>query len=97
MWVDDEGHFWEYKVKATVDYKARTFSADAVQNLYYDCLVTIKNGKVLENAAKTPSGMPADSIVYFVSFNDDTNPEDYGFSNYKISGFRRSGFSGDDF
>ena len=38
------------------------------------------------------SGMPADSIVYMVQFDDDED----GLT-YKVSGFRRTGFPADDF
>ena len=46
----------------------------------------------MEGAATTPSGMPADSIVYMIQFDDDPNE-----LTYKISGFRRTGFPNDDF
>ena len=48
--------------------------------------------KILEGAALTPSGMPADSIVYMIQFDDDPD----GLT-YKVSGFRRTGFPADDF
>ncbi|BEH00366.1 lipid-binding protein [Bacteroides sedimenti] len=93
MWLDDGGHFWDYKLKVNVDYKTRSFStSDFVDNLKYDSKVKITDGKILEGAALSPSGMPADSIVYFVQFDDDKN----GFV-HKISGFRRTGFEQDDF
>lgn len=93
MWLDDLGNFWEYKVKVKVNYAERTFSTEGfADNVAYESKVKITDGKVLENAAKTPSGMPADSIVYMVQFYDDDN----GLT-YKVSGFRRTGFSADDF
>lgn len=52
----------------------------------------ITDGKILEGAALTPSGMPADSIVYMIQFDDDPD----GLT-YKVSGFRRTGFPADDF
>ena len=45
-------------------------------------------GKVLAGAATTPSGMPADSIVFFVNVQGDDT--------YKIAGFRRTGFPADE-
>lgn len=93
MWLDDMENFWDYKVKVNVDYNARTFStSDFVPNLAYDSKVRITDGKILHGAATTPSGMPADSIVYFVEFDDDTD----GYL-HKVSGFRRTGFPADDF
>lgn len=93
MWLEDEANFWNYKVKVGVDYGERTFStSDFVENIAYESKVKITEGKVLENAAKTPSGMPVDSIVYFIQFDDDED----GLT-YKVSGFRRTGFPADDF
>lgn len=93
MWLDDRKGFWNYKLKVNVDYATRTFStADFTPNTSYESGVKITEGKIIENAAKTPSGMPADSIVYMVQFDDDTD----GYT-YKISGFRRTGFPADDF
>ena len=65
---------------------------DFVENTSYDCGVRITEGKIMEGAATTPSGMPADSIVYMIQFDDDPN----GLT-YKVSGFRRTGFPNDDF
>ena len=76
-----------------VDYNNRTFTTnDFIDNTSYDCKVKITDGKILEGAALTPSGMPADSIVYMIQFDDDPD----GLT-YKVSGFRRTGFPADDF
>ena len=50
--------------------------------------LSITDGKVLEGEATTPSGMPADSIVFFVNVQGDDT--------YKIAGFRRTGFAEDE-
>ncbi|MDR0891050.1 MAG: hypothetical protein LBN24_00335 [Mediterranea sp.] len=93
MWLDDEEHFWDYKVKVTVDYAKRTFSTDGfVENIKYDSKVKITDGKITAGAAVTPSGKPADKIEYKVEFDDDSN----GLV-YVVTGFRRTGFSADDF
>lgn len=93
MWLDDGGNFWDYKVKVNVDYTNRVFSTnDFIDNTSYDCKVKITEGKVMEGEATTPSGMPADSIVYMIQFDDDENQ-----LIYKVSGFRRTGFPADDF
>lgn len=87
MWLEDGGNFRNYKVRVNVDYNARTFTTnDFVEG------VRITEGKIMEGAATTPSGMPADSIVYMIQFDDDPN----GLT-YKVSGFRRTGFPNDDF
>lgn len=93
MWLEDEGNFWDFRLRVAVDYPNRTFSTNGfVPNASYDCGVSITRGQILEGAATTPSGMPADSIVYFIQFDDDVNN-----LLYKISGFRRTGFDADDF
>ena len=93
MWVDDEGNSWDFKVIADLDYNAGTFSTkDFVDNYSYDSQVKITDGKVLYGAAKTPSGMPADSIVFNVYFDDD----DPGSLGYQISGYRYTGLANDD-
>lgn len=92
MWIDDLGNFWDFKVNVDLDYNAATFSTkDFVDNYSYESQVKISNGKVLFDAAKTPSGMPADSIVFYVSFDDD----DPG-TIYKMSGYRYTGFANDE-
>jgi len=103
MWVDDEGNFWGFKAIADLNYDAATFSTkDFVDNYGADAdetpgaKVKIINGKILYGAAKTPSGMPADSIVFYVSFDDDPYPAAYGYDCYKISGYRYTGLANDD-
>lgn len=92
MYVSDLGNFWDYKVVVNCDCNALTFSTNGdAQNESYDCMVNIEDGKMLPSAATTPSGMPADSLVYYVSFSDD----DPGMR-YKVSGYRRTGFAADE-
>jgi len=96
MWINDGGNFWNFHSTVNVDYTAKTFSTtDSVSTnavKYPSEKVLITNGKVLKGAAKTPSGEPADSIVFFAAFNDDSGP-----IVYKVAGFRRTGFPKDDF
>lgn len=97
MWITDDGNFWDYKLKVDVDYAARTFTSNGPKdNTSYESKVTIDGGKVLEGAAHTPSGMPADSIVFYVSFDDDTYPAKYGWAKYRVAGFRYTGFASDN-
>ena len=94
MWVDDLGNFWEFKLKVNCDIANLTFASnDTVPNFYYDCGVIIEDGKMLPKAATTPSGVPADSIVFYVQFTDD---EPYGYTRYKVSGYRYTGFTADE-
>jgi predicted small secreted protein len=95
MWVNDGKKFWDFSCHVDVDYAAKTFSTKGlVDNASYASKLSITDGKILKGAAKTPSGMPADSIVFLVKFSDDDPP---AATTYKVSGFRRTGFEQDDF
>ena len=92
MYVSDLNQFWKYRVVVNCDCNSLTFSTDGeVQNEIYDCMVNIEGGKMLPGAATTPSGMPADSLVYYVSFSDDEPG-----ARYKVAGYRRTGFAADE-
>jgi len=96
LYVDDQGNFWEYKVRAKSDINALTFNTGgAVGNEYYDCNVTIEDGKVLLGAATTPSGAPADSISFYITFSDDDNVPG-AYSKLKVAGYRYTGFAADE-
>lgn len=97
LWVDDTGNFWEFKVIVDLDYAAGSFSTkDFVDNHAYESKVKITGGKVLYGAATTPGGMSADSIIFYVSFDDDDYPAAYNYENYKVSGFRYTGLANDE-
>ena len=106
MWIDDNNNFWSFKVKMTSDVQNLTFSTNGqVTNTKitapengdsYYCKVNVEGGKVLPKAGTTPHGTPADSIVFYVSFDDDTNPAAYGYAKYKVSGIRYTGLTQDD-
>lgn len=102
MWVDDKGNFWGFKVKATSDVQNLTFTTDGeVTNTTQSkdgsyCKVNIEGGKMLPKAGLTPHGTVADSIVFYVSFDDDPYPAMYGYSKYKVSGIRYTGLTQDD-
>lgn len=92
MFVSDNGHFWEFQVEVGIDQTAMSFSTDGMSpNLAYESNVEITGGRILPGAATTPSGMPADSIVFNVAFDDD----DPSYV-YRISGYRYSGFAADN-
>jgi hypothetical protein len=95
MWINDDGNFWDFQVKAAVDYANMTFTSHPTDTISvvpgYDISVKIYEGKILQGAATTPSGMPADSIFFIAEFEDDP-----GFG-YVFKGFRRTGFAADDF
>ncbi|MEJ8758206.1 lipid-binding protein [Pontibacter sp. H259] len=93
MFVDDLGHFWEYKTLVDVSPTDKSFSAPDGENLYYDSDgVSINNGKIIIGGGESRTGVKTDSIYYEVSFGDD----DEGFT-YIVSGHRRTGFAEDEF
>jgi hypothetical protein len=96
MWINDNDNFWSFKAKMNIDLKAMTFQVTDAQNEAYDSKLTITDGKILNGAATTPSGMPADSIVFKISFNDDPYPAQYGYKEYRVGGYRYTGFTKDD-
>lgn len=98
MYVFDNKAFWNFKVQTTCDQKALTFSTNgAAKNETGDPIdVTITDGKILPGVGHQNNGSPADSIVFYISFSDDTNPAKYGFSKYKVSGIRYSGLTEND-
>lgn len=89
MWLIDNS-FWGTQIKCNVNYKERTFEA-AEQEVYEGCRMQIVGGKVLEGAATTPRGVPADSIVAYVKYSDESN----GFTYMKMSGYRYTGYPED--
>ena len=80
MWVK-EGYLLNSAIKVSTDYNARTFSATGQT-------IAVAPEIWGDSAATTPSGMPADSIVFFVNVQGDDT--------YKIAGFRRTGFPADE-
>lgn len=100
MFVSDLGNFWDFTAKVKCDQSALTFSCDN-EYIYTDdegedVYCTITGGKIIKNGTKTPSGMPADYIEFYVTFTDDPYPAAYGWTSYKVSGFRYTGFTEDE-
>lgn len=96
LWINDNGNFWDFQTKINIDLKTMTFQATDAQNIAYNSKLTITNGKILLGAATTPSGTPGDSIVFNVTFNDDTAPADDGFVTYRVAGYRYTGLANDN-
>jgi len=91
LWVDDLGHSWQFKCKAKIDYSNLTFTANNVQNQYYNITVNLTEGKILTGAGHSKSGNPTDSIYFKANFSDDPS------NTYVISGTARTGFIEDDY
>lgn len=100
LYVYDEGNFWNFKVKTSCDQDNMTFATNnsgvANNESGDDIEVTVTDGKILKQAGRQNNGSPADSIVFYVSFSDDTYPAAYGYAKYKVSGVRYSGLTEND-
>lgn len=107
LYVDDLKDFWTFKVQVPCSLSSKTFGSESpVANEYYDCNVTLSNGKIVVDGATTPSEQKADYIEFLVNFDDDdltsqgypgvSYPEAYGGVAYRISGWRYTGFVNDD-
>ena len=93
MYVDDNGNFWDFRVKVNVDYVAKTFSASNALDDYNEIMVDLKDGKIVKNGATSPAGYSADSISFVVVFEDDDYVGDL-YDALWIHGYRRTGLNG---
>jgi len=98
--VDDDGNFWNFKVKTNLNLEGRAFSVADGEDLNYALAdpppdpyptVTITNGQVIIDGGTSTDGNQTDSIYMEVTYSDDTN----GFT-YIISGHKRTGFLEDE-
>jgi membrane-bound inhibitor of C-type lysozyme len=89
IWVDDLGNIWNFKVKATCNPTARTFSIIKGQDIMLGDTTTIKNGQLILNKGITKSGNKTDSICMIIHWASDA-------SIYRLSGVRRTGFQADE-
>lgn len=84
---------WSYKLKVGINYGTKTFGCAETSNTNHSgCSITIIGGKILKDAARTPRGAVADSIIAFVKFSNNSD----GFTFMKMSGYRYTGFSADN-
>ena len=93
IWIDDQGEIWDFKIKVKADLANRTFSADKAVSVVpnYNIWVTVTEGKILEKAAKSRTGVVTDSIYMKVLFEDDPG------ETYTIRGHARTKFAEDDY
>lgn len=108
IWVSDteNSNFLGYQVKVPCNLGELTFGSENeaaninLSGAYADGDIgetaVIKNGKIMLGAAKTPSGMPADSICFELSFKDDGYAAYYGHHHYRIEGYRYTGLAADE-
>lgn len=93
IWVDDVDALYDFKVKATADPNALTFSATQAVSIIdgYEIWVTITDGKILPGAGHSKTGNVTDSIYMKVEFEDDPG------TIYTIEGHARTRFAEDDY
>jgi hypothetical protein len=104
IWVSDskDMNLLGYQVKVPCNLEALTFGSDDEQDniygpsTYIGDKAIVKNGKILLGAAKTPSGMPADSIFFEVKLAEDKIANSYGYDHYQVVGYRYTGFAADE-
>ena len=96
MWVSDvDGAFWEFQIKVGCDQANETFGVKAGADILNGITADITNGKILRQAATTPSGAKADSLVFEVLFSDDPYAGVY-YDHLRVSGYRYTGLANDD-
>ena len=109
IWVSDteESKFLGYQVKVPCNLDALTFGSDTeepnrhpdskgIGKGYITDKAVVSKGKILLGAAKTPSGMPADSIYFEVKLSDDALAASYGYDHYQVVGYRYTGLAADE-
>lgn len=106
LYVEDEGNFWNFKVQTTSDANALTFSSNGAaqneahnndaDNTLYDIQVNVSDGKIIKDGGRQKNGSVTDSISFYVSFSDDSYPEQNGYTKYHVHGVRYSGLVEND-
>ncbi len=98
IWVDDQGNFWNYKVKSGLNIGSRSFSVKEALNLAldsegkpYNIKVNITDGKVIKDGGLSKTKIKTDSIYFKAEFSDEPGTV------YHVSGHRRTGFPEDQF
>lgn len=100
IWLSDDGHFWDYKVKLPASVSSLSFGTDQeVTSIVegYEIQVKVTNGKLIHDAVTNlASGVTADSIYFEIWFDDLEGAT--GIENDKliVSGFRKTGFIEDE-
>ena len=109
IWVSDteESNLLGYQVKVPCNLGALTFGSETEEPNrhpnsagigagYMTDKAVVSKGKILLGAAKTPSGMPADSIFFEIKLSDDALAAAYGYDHYQVVGYRYTGFAADE-
>jgi len=95
------GDIWAFKFKAVADLNSMTFAANQSASdlvgrvgstpVEYKLKVNVTEGKILEDAGKSRTGVVTDSIYMKIEFSDDPA------TIYSIRGHARTRFSEDDY
>lgn len=102
LYVDDDGNLLGIKVVTDCSTGALTFAngamveTEASHNRNVSDNVQVTDGKILLGAGRQNNGSPADSISFYVQFEEDAYAENYGFVKYHIHGVRYSGLEEND-
>ena len=88
----DDHELWPCKVKCQVNYAGKLIvAASGLSNEYDETIgVSIKEGKIIKDAATTSGGNTSDSIYIRLEFADDPGTE------YIYAGYKRTGFLEDE-
>ena len=90
MFLDDLHNFWDFKVRASINFDAKTFSGTDLTNLSYESSVTITNGTITMKSTESTGGNITDGISFDLEFSDDAGTIYHG------EGYRRTGFQEDE-
>ena len=83
IWIDDQGNFWDFKVKADLDLNSRTFNIAEGEDITYNDTTTILNGQVIELE-------DGDSIYMEIEWASDPGVI-YVCSGRRVKGFTKNG------
>lgn len=102
LWIDDiysaTKEIWDkygFKVRVGCNTADGSFGIANGYDIKDSVDVEITNGKILLGAAKTPSGQPADSIVFDILFSNDPFAGTY-YDRLRVTGYRYTGLANDD-
>lgn len=82
-----------------MDLSSKTFGSTDTLVSYiedYDIKVLVRNGRIIEDAVTTASGVVADSIYFEVWFEDLEGATGIADDKLFVSGYRRTGFLEDE-
>lgn len=91
IWIDDFKNIWDFKCRTKFDAKNLTFQTTDAVNEKYDITVTITDGKIMLDKAKSATGVVTDSIYFKIEFLDDPG------TIYEIKGTGRTKWAEDDY